>query len=76
MKSNASWKTTLLGMVVGALPIINALIDAYNSGAFTGKSAMQCAAGIGIVIFGVVSKDADKTGLPGDVAKPAAKSVI
>jgi hypothetical protein len=66
MKTNSSWKTTLAGVLVGSMPIINALIDAYNSGAFTGKSAGQVAMGIGVIVMGILAKDADKTGLPAD----------
>jgi len=57
-----SWKTTLAGLVTGALPIIDAIDKAYTAGAFTGKSGGELLMGIGIIIFGVVSKDHDVTG--------------
>ena len=61
--TNTSWKTTLAGLITGITPIIYALVDAYNSGAFTGKNGEQVAIGIGLIAIGVLSKDKDKTGL-------------
>ncbi len=60
--ANTSWKTTLAGLLTGLTPIIYALIDAYNSGAFTGKNGEQVAIGMGLIAIGVLSKDKDKTG--------------
>ena len=55
-------KTTLAGLMVGLPVAADALIAAYNSGAFTGKSGLQLAAAVGIVLLGLVSKDHDVTG--------------
>jgi len=60
--ANTSWKTTLAGILTGLTPIIYAILDAYNSGAFTGKNGEQVAIGIGLIAIGVLSKDKDKTG--------------
>ena len=60
---NTSWKTTIAGIVTGAIPIVDALITAYQSGQFTGKTGMQLFMGIGIVVIGVLSKDFNKTGV-------------
>jgi hypothetical protein len=57
-----SWKTTLSGIVVGLMPILDAVDTAYKAGAFSGKTGGELIAGIGIVIFGVVSKDHNVTG--------------
>lgn len=62
--TNSSWKTTLIGLFTGAIPIIDALVDAYNSGTFAGKNGKELAIGLGVIIFGVLAKDKDKTGLP------------
>ena len=60
--TNTSWKTSLAGLLTGLTPIIYAIVDAYNSGAFTGKNGEQLAIGIGLIAIGVLSKDKDKTG--------------
>ena len=58
-----SIKTTLAGLAVGLPVAADALMTAYNAGAFTGKNGLQLAAAIGIVILGLVSKDHDVTGV-------------
>ncbi len=55
-------KTTLAGLLAGGIPIITALITAYQTGAFTGKTGEQVAMGVAIIIFGIVSKDYNVTG--------------
>jgi hypothetical protein len=55
-----NWKTTLAGLVAGLPVMIDALITAYNSGAFTEKSGLQLALSIGIVLLGVLSADKAK----------------
>lgn len=57
-----SWKTTLAGLAAGVPVAIDALVQAYNSGAFTDKSGVQLLAGIGLVLLGLVSKDHNVTG--------------
>lgn len=57
-----NWKTTIAGLIAG-LPVgIDALITAFNAGAFTGKSGAQLALAIGIILFGVYAKDKNVTG--------------
>ncbi|MGZ3753571.1 MAG: hypothetical protein ACXVAY_01350 [Mucilaginibacter sp.] len=51
------WKTTLAGVLAGAPVAIDALLTAYSQGAFNGKSGMQLAAGVGIVLLGVYAPD-------------------
>lgn len=57
-----NWKTTLSGLLVGLPVAINALLDAYTAGAFTGKSGGQLVAAIGIILLGLYSKDKNVTG--------------
>ena len=53
------WKTTLSGLLV-ALPIgIDALIQAYNAGAFTEKTGLQLVVTIGIILWAAYTKDKD-----------------
>lgn len=54
-------KTTLAGIVAGLPLLIDALIQAYNSGAFTGKSGSQLFLSIALIIIGYVLKDPKKT---------------
>lgn len=52
-----SWKTTLAGLLTGMPVIISAVMDAYNSGQFVGKTAVQIFIAIGIILMGYVSAD-------------------
>ena len=55
------WKTTLSGMLVG-LPIgIDALIQAYTSGVFTGKVGVQLVIAVGILLWSAYTKDKDSS---------------
>jgi hypothetical protein len=56
-----NFKTTLAGIVAGLPLLIDALIQAYNAGAFTGKSGSQLALSIALIIIGYVLKDPKKT---------------
>lgn len=69
MNSNSSWKTSLAGIIAGAVPIVSALIDAYNSGQFTGKTGGSLLLGLAFIAMGALAKDKDKTGLPTDDTK-------
>lgn len=52
-----NWKTTFSGLLV-AIPIgIDALIQAYNGGAFTEKTGMQLVITIGIILWATYTKD-------------------
>ena len=57
-----SWKTTLAGLIAG-LPVAGyALLQAYNAGAFSGKTGVQLVGAIGVILFGLFAKDHDVTG--------------
>src|ERR1035437_1369124 len=58
-----NWRTTLAGWVEGSIPIIWALLDAYNSGTFNGKHGLALALAIAMIVKGYVSKDSKVTGL-------------
>jgi len=57
-----NWRTTLAGIVLSAYPIIDAIMQAYQSGYFTDKTGSQLWMGIGIIVFGVLVKDHNVTG--------------
>ena len=54
-------KTTLAGLLTGVPVAVDALITAYNAGAFTGKSGLQLVFAIGIVLLGIHASDKIKT---------------
>lgn len=54
-------KTTLAGLVAGIPMAVDVLMTAYNSGAFTGKSGVQLAIAIAIVLLGYLASDKKKT---------------
>jgi hypothetical protein len=56
-----NFKTTVAGIVAGLPLLIDALIQAYNAGAFTGKSGSQLVLSIALIIIGYVLKDPKKT---------------
>lgn len=58
-----NWKTTLAGLVAGAGVAGNAILDAAQQGAFTGKHGMALVFAAGIIAIGAYSKDHDKTGV-------------
>ncbi len=60
MKRN--WKTSAAGIIAGLPIAMSAIVDAYNAGYFTGKSGVQLAFSVGIVLLGILSKDHDVTG--------------
>ena len=53
-------KTTIAGFLTGAPVVIDAIVTAYQSGAFTGKSTLQVIVGIGIILLGLWTADAKK----------------
>ncbi len=57
-----NWKTTLAGLIAGLPVMADALITAYQAGAFTGKTGAQLVLGIGLVLFGALAKDHNVTG--------------
>jgi len=56
-----NFKTTLAGIVAGLPLLIDALIQAYNAGAFTGKSGSQLVLSIALIVIGWFLKDPKKT---------------
>lgn len=58
-----NFKTSLAGLLAGVPFIVDALVEAYTQGAFTGKSGLQLVAAIGVVLLGLYSKDHDVKGL-------------
>jgi hypothetical protein len=57
-----NWKTTLAGLLAAAPIAIDALITAYNAGAFTDKSGGQLLVAIGIALFARYAKDHNVSG--------------
>lgn len=53
-------KTTLAGLITGLPLLIDALIQAYNAGAFTDKSGSQLLLAIGLVTIGWLASDKKK----------------
>lgn len=53
-------KTTLAGLLTGLPLLIDALIQAYNAGAFTNKSGSQLLLAIGLVTIGWLASDKKK----------------
>ena len=58
-----NYRTFLAGLLAGLPTAIDALVNAYNAGYFTGKSGSQLAAGIGFVLLGLLAKDKVVTGV-------------
>jgi len=62
-----NWKTTLAGLLA-ALPIAyDALLTAYNAGAFTNKTGGQLIVAIAIALFARYAKDHNVSGTAKDV---------
>jgi hypothetical protein len=57
-----NWKTTLAGLLAAAPIAIDALITAYNAGAFTGKSGGQLLIAIGLILLSTFAKDHNVSG--------------
>lgn len=58
----ASWKTTIGGILAGGAIGAQALLEAYNSGLFTGKTGLQLVISIGTILLGLYAKDKNVTG--------------
>ncbi len=58
-----NFKTSVAGLIAGFPFIIDALMQAYTVGTFTGKSGLQLVAAIGVVLLGLYSKDHDVKGI-------------
>lgn len=57
-----NWKTTIAGVLAGAYPIINALLQAYTEGYFTEKTGSSLWIGIAFIVIGVLAKDHNVSG--------------
>lgn len=57
-----SWKTTLAGFITGISFGIDAIVQANNAGAFTGKTGSELAAALGMVLLGLWAKDHNVSG--------------
>ncbi len=55
-------QTKLAGLLAGLPMAADALLTAYNAGTFTGKTGLQLATAIGIVLLGLLSKYKNTTG--------------
>lgn len=52
-----NWRTTLAGLVTGLPFLIDALVQAYNSGAFNDKSGWQLFGSIAWIVITLILKD-------------------
>lgn len=57
-----NWRTTLAGYAVSLPFLIDALIQAFNSGYFTEKTGWQLFASIGAIVLATLAKDHNVTG--------------
>jgi len=64
-----NYKTTLAGLIAGLPLLIDALIQAYNAGAFTDKSGNQLLLAIGVVLIGYLASDKNKPNTPATFAE-------
>ena len=55
-----NFKTTIAGLLVGLPTLIDALLTAYNTGAFDGKNTIQLISGIGVILLGWLAADKKK----------------
>jgi len=55
-----SWKSTLLGFVIGLIPVGQQILNAFSQGQHVDFT--QLGLGIGIMALGYVVKDKDVTG--------------
>jgi hypothetical protein len=58
-----SWKTTVTGLIVFLPVAMDAILEAYNSGAFTSKSGLQLFVAVGAIVLARLAKDYDVTGV-------------
>lgn len=57
-----NWKTSLTGLLIGVPVAIDALIQAYNLGTFSGKTGLELLVAVGLVLLGLFTKDHNVTG--------------
>lgn len=71
-----NWRTTLAGLVTGLPFLIDALVQAYNSGAFTDKSGWQLFGAIGWIVVTFLVKDFNVTGASKKISAEAQEEII
>lgn len=57
-----NWRTTVAGLIVFLPVAMDAILEAYNAGAFTSKSGLQLFVAIGAIIIARLAKDHNVTG--------------
>ena len=55
-----NWKTTVAGVLAGLPLLIDALLQAYAAGSFTGKTGGELSLSIALIVIGWVLKDPKK----------------
>lgn len=70
-----NWRTTLAGLVTGLPFLIDALVQAYNSGAFTDKSGWQLFGSIGWIVVTFLVKDFNVTGASKRISAEAQEDI-
>lgn len=53
-------KTSIGGWILGAIPLVKGILEAYESGAFTGQSTVEIILGVATIVFGIWAKDPKK----------------
>ena len=54
------FKTTIAGLIAGVPMLVDALLQAYNAGAFDGKTGVQLFLAIGLVLLAYFASDKAK----------------
>lgn len=57
-----NWKTTLAGLLAGLPFAIDAIMQAYTAGYFTGKTGWQLFGAIAVIFITTLAKDHNVTG--------------
>lgn len=53
-------KTSIGGWILGAIPLIKGVLEAYEAGAFNGQSTVEVILGLATIAFGIWAKDPKK----------------
>ena len=61
-----NWRTSLVGLIGGLPLLIDALVQAYNSGYFTDKTGVQLWISIALIVLSLLAKDKNITGVGND----------
>ena len=57
-----NWRTTIAGLIVGLPVAVQAILEAYTTGAFTDKTGLQLFAAIGLIVLARLTKDHNVSG--------------